>query len=230
MPTPPPDQPPIARLRREPQQERSRERLQRALDAADRLLASEGLEALTTTRIAREAGISVGSLYQYVPDREAIIDALATRYLAEFDGLVEELVAVALSEHWDDPTANVVWAFASRWRAQPGYRALWLGSHLTPELEKADRQNKRIIAEAARRVLVAQGHATDSEALARKCWIGVLACDALLREAFRIDPDGDPATLEETIAMLRAYIATAPAADADQTPAFDVRPATHATG
>ncbi|WP_320673205.1 TetR/AcrR family transcriptional regulator [Patulibacter defluvii] len=201
--------PPIARLRREPQQERSRERLQRALDAADRLLAAEGVEALTTTRIAREAGISVGSLYQYVPDREAIVDALAARFLEQFEALMETVVAAAADERWDDPAAVVMEAFVARWRAEPGYRALWLGRHLTPQLQEADRRNKRVLADGARRILVAQGHAVDGDELARKCWTAVLCADALLHDAFRLDPDGDPATLAEAVVLLRAYLDTA---------------------
>ncbi len=78
---------------RVPKQARSRALMQRVLDAAEGLLASEGVEALTTTRIAAEADVAVGSLYQYFPDKGAIVDALATRYLDEFEGADGELVA-----------------------------------------------------------------------------------------------------------------------------------------
>src|SRR3954447_22532978 len=95
----------IPRLRRVPRQARSRERLQRMLDAADALLAAEGAEALTTTRVAEAAGVSVGSLYQYLPDKEAIVEALAGRYLVEFEGLMERMVAEVEADPgpWDDP-------------------------------------------------------------------------------------------------------------------------------
>src|SRR5919202_2147736 len=94
----------IPRLRRVPRQARSRARLQRMLDAADELLASEGAEALTTTRVAEAAGVSVGSLYQYLPDKEAIVEALAGRYLAEFEALMEELAAQA---PFEDPVGTL---------------------------------------------------------------------------------------------------------------------------
>src|SRR5919202_1509605 len=81
----------IPRLRRVPRQARSRARLQRMLDAADKLLADEGAESLTTTRVAEAAGVSVGSLYQYLPNKGAIVEALANRYLADFAGLMGEL-------------------------------------------------------------------------------------------------------------------------------------------
>ena len=77
-------------LRREPQQARSRARLAGLLDAAEKLLVREGPEALTTTRIAEEAGVSVGSLYRWFPDKAAIVDALTRRYLAEFEATIDE--------------------------------------------------------------------------------------------------------------------------------------------
>src|SRR3954453_13108318 len=97
--------PEIPRLRRVPRQARSRARLQRMLDAADQLLAREGAEALTTTRVAEAAGVSVGSLYQYLPDKEAIVEALAGRYLTEFDGLMGRMVEEARADPaaWSDP-------------------------------------------------------------------------------------------------------------------------------
>jgi AcrR family transcriptional regulator len=52
----------IPRLRRVPTQARSRARVRRLVDAAEELLATEGAEALTTTRVAEVAGVSVGSL------------------------------------------------------------------------------------------------------------------------------------------------------------------------
>ena len=62
--------------RRTPKQARAVSTVDVLLDAAARLMAEEGYAALTTTRIAKRAGTSVGSVYQYFPDREAIAAAL----------------------------------------------------------------------------------------------------------------------------------------------------------
>jgi AcrR family transcriptional regulator len=184
----------ISRLRRTPRQARSRERLQRILDVADQLLASEGAEALTTTRVAEEAGVSVGSLYQYLPDKGAIIEALAGRYLDEFESLMEQFVASPPS----DPVGVLIDGFAQRYRERPGYRALWFGRELTPELREADRRNKRVLADGVQRMLGV------NPAAARA---GVLAADALLQEAFRGDPAGEPELIQEAKRMLRLYLA-----------------------
>ena len=123
------------------------------LDAAEALLAAEGAGALTTTRVAAAAGVSVGSLYQYLPDKEAIVEALANRYLAEFEALMESMTeaAAAGGEPWADPVGRLIDAFARRYRDRPGYRALWFGREMTPALREADRENKLALAVGLRR-------------------------------------------------------------------------------
>jgi AcrR family transcriptional regulator len=66
-----------------PQQMRSRTTLERLLRAADVAFAERGIAATTTTTIADRAGVSVGALYRFFPDKHAIAAALADRYLAE---------------------------------------------------------------------------------------------------------------------------------------------------
>lgn len=74
MPKPPPTEP-----RKQPRQARSRALVEAILDATERVLAQEGAEPATTTRIAEVAGVSVGSLYQYFPSRDALLAAVIER-------------------------------------------------------------------------------------------------------------------------------------------------------
>lgn len=194
-------------LRRVPQQARSRALIQRVLDASEDLLAREGAEALTTTRIAAAANVAVGSLYQYFPDKGAIVDALARRYLDAFEAMMGELADRAVAERWDDLPGRLIDAFADRYRAEPGYRALWFGRDFTSALRDADRRNKQALAEAVRRVIVETGAAPDDEHLRDVCRAAVLTADALLQEAFRADPAGQPALLAEAKRILRLYFA-----------------------
>ncbi|MGC9539662.1 TetR/AcrR family transcriptional regulator [Streptomyces sp. UG1] len=193
-------------LRRTPQQARSRARLARVLQAAERVLVREGVQALTTTRIAAEAKVSVGSLYQYLPDRDAIIDALAAGYFARLEAAMDDLVDSASAERWDDPVGVLIDAYAAIYRTEHGFRALWFGSSLTEQTRAADRAHKRRMADGIRRVLLALGLAHDDAALARACHAAVLAADALAQEAFRRDPEGDPDLLDEAKLMLRGYL------------------------
>ncbi len=70
-------------LRRMPNQERSRARVEHMLNCAIAVIAEKGSEAMTMSELARLADVSIGSLYQYFPDKSAIIRALAEHYGAE---------------------------------------------------------------------------------------------------------------------------------------------------
>lgn len=77
---------------RKPTQQRSRERLERILDVAEGLIEEKGSEHVKMSEIADLAEISIGSLYQYFPDKRAIIRSLAEAYATES----RECVRVAL--------------------------------------------------------------------------------------------------------------------------------------
>ena len=78
-----------ASTRRQPKQRRARETVEAVLDAVVRILKREGVDAVTTNHIARVAGVSIGSVYQYFPDKRAIFIALHKRHLEEIDRMVE---------------------------------------------------------------------------------------------------------------------------------------------
>lgn len=74
------DREPAPAMRRRPRQERGRQRVAQLLDAAEELFGVLGYEAATTNQIAAQAGVPIGSLYQYFPNKEAILHAVAERY------------------------------------------------------------------------------------------------------------------------------------------------------
>jgi AcrR family transcriptional regulator len=76
-------------VRRRPVQRRARQTVEAVLDAVVRILKREGVRAVTTNRIAEVAGVSIGSVYQYFPDKHAIFFALHRRHVEEIDRLVE---------------------------------------------------------------------------------------------------------------------------------------------
>jgi AcrR family transcriptional regulator len=78
-----------ANRRREPQQRRARHTVEAVLDAVVRVLKREGIEAVTTNRVAEVAGVSIGSVYQYFPDKRAIFAALHERHVTQIGRLVE---------------------------------------------------------------------------------------------------------------------------------------------
>jgi AcrR family transcriptional regulator len=78
-----------ASRRRKPQQRRARETVEAILDAVVRILKREGFQAVTTNHIAEVAGVSIGSLYQYFPDKNAIFVALHGRHIDEIDRIIQ---------------------------------------------------------------------------------------------------------------------------------------------
>jgi AcrR family transcriptional regulator len=88
--------------RRAPQQERGERRVAQLLDAAASLLAEVGYDAATMTEIADRAKASIGTVYQYFPNKPAIVLALRSQYVAEMEErwthLNEETVAEMSAE------------------------------------------------------------------------------------------------------------------------------------
>lgn len=81
------------RMRREPRQGRSRQTMNAVLDAVPRVIRREGVDAITTNRIAEAAGVSIGSLYQYFPDKKAIFSALHERHVEDVHRVIERALA-----------------------------------------------------------------------------------------------------------------------------------------
>jgi AcrR family transcriptional regulator len=71
--------PPRTTPRKQPRQRRSQETVDAILEAAARILVRHGYDGANTNRIAAAAGVSVGSLYQYFPNKESLVAALAAK-------------------------------------------------------------------------------------------------------------------------------------------------------
>lgn len=78
--------------RKRPRQARSAATVEALLEATARVLVKEGYDGLSTNRVAEQAGVSIGSLYQYFPSKEALVAELLEKYAAHFLALVVELL------------------------------------------------------------------------------------------------------------------------------------------
>jgi AcrR family transcriptional regulator len=117
---------PFIKPRKFASQERSRATVDALVGATARILVKEGFDKASTNRIAEVAGVSVGSLYQYFPSKEALVAAVIERHqqqimqtvrgeLAEVlsmpvETAVRKLVAVAVKAHRVDPKLHRVLA------------------------------------------------------------------------------------------------------------------------
>ena len=106
------------RMRREPRQGRSRQTVHAVLGAVSRVIRREGIDAVTTNRIAEAAGVSIGSLYQYFPDKKAIFSALHERHVEDVRRVIERTMAER-SRSLDGFTRALVEGLADLHAAEP---------------------------------------------------------------------------------------------------------------
>lgn len=96
------------RTRRKPKQQRSRQTVDDVLEAVQLVVKRHGTQAITTNRIAEAAGVSVGSLYQYFPDKRAIFTALHDRHVDDVRQVIEQTTAACASAPLKEFTRELV--------------------------------------------------------------------------------------------------------------------------
>lgn len=79
-------------MTRKPRQARSKASVDAIIEACFQCVARDGLHGTSTRRIAEVAGVSVGTLYEYFPNKEAIFEALAERFVSETLAMVQPLI------------------------------------------------------------------------------------------------------------------------------------------
>lgn len=85
--------------RKQASQERSRFTVEALLEATARILVKDGYEGASTNKIAQAAGVSIGSLYQYFPAKEALVAAVIDRHMQA----MLDIVRTALDQVMDQP-------------------------------------------------------------------------------------------------------------------------------
>ncbi|MEQ9225711.1 MAG: TetR/AcrR family transcriptional regulator [Parvibaculum sp.] len=107
--------------RKAPKQARARATVEAIVEAAARILIEEGIEAFTTNRVAARAGASVGSLYQYFPNKQALVRALMERELRRGEALRPAILDDETASLEDGIAAAVDWHLAA-YGGHPGLR------------------------------------------------------------------------------------------------------------
>lgn len=165
-------------LTRVPQQARSRGKFDAILAAALRLIHEKGYEQVSVREIAREVGLPIASVYQYFPNKLAIVRQLWESYtstLAELMGA--ELAAVgkdAAEENLARVVSNVVDHMIAHHRANPELLDVWRSVDGSPELRALNRQDTINVAQViTSAVLVARPDADPKETMSR----ALIACE-----------------------------------------------------
>jgi AcrR family transcriptional regulator len=199
------------RPRKAASQERSRMTVGALVEATARILVAEGFDRASTNRIAEAAGVSIGSLYQYFPSKEALVLAVAERHnreisraiggaLAGIEALpiedaIRSLVAIAIEGHRVDPQLHCVLA-----EQIPRTGSLEHLGTVNPEAQAAfrayleSRRDELCVEDVALATFVC---ATSIEALAH---------NAVLHNAELCSDDAVAALISETTRLIVAYL------------------------
>ncbi|HEY7628899.1 MAG TPA: TetR/AcrR family transcriptional regulator [Ilumatobacteraceae bacterium] len=192
--------------RRLPTQERSRRRVEHVLDTAADLVDRLGPEGITTGMIAKAAGVSIGWLYDFFPNRESIFDAVVTRSLGKVTPIAEQVHRQRADDDWRDVLGAVVEALFEFYQREPGFRVLWFSRFQSTAMIEFNRQHD--LAEAAGAYERLQRHGLElrgvSPETALHLVVGII--DKGLDLAFHIDPAGDHRIVAEAIAASIAYL------------------------
>jgi AcrR family transcriptional regulator len=197
MPTPAPevsaaaeDQSPLRRL---PSQRRSRERVERILNCATALIEERGSDALRMSDVAEMAGISIGSLYQYFPDKSAIIRTLAERYNAQGLACIEaELATVRDVEGLRRSFARLVDIYYGLFLAEPVMRDIWSGTQADKALRDVELAASRANGAVLAATLARLRPAANRKALAASALSVMYLGEAAMRLAISVDrAEGD---------------------------------------
>lgn len=193
-----------------PAQARSRERVERILDSAARLVVTNGVDGLTTRSIAEAAELPVASLYQYFTDKEAVLLALCERDMAEMDeqvatdlAAVEELTVASMVD-------TAMRAFVKVYHRRPAFMQIWMRGRTNPAIYDYGRHHNRrtaanLLAFGVDAGLLAAGPYGE-EQLATIAELAVEVGDRAFQVAFENDPQGDDFLIDQAIALVTGYL------------------------
>jgi AcrR family transcriptional regulator len=182
-----PEQLALARL--SPVQKRSRERFEQILSSAAEILAEKGSEAFRMSDIVERTGVAFGSLYQYFPDKTAIIGTLAERYNAiGHDCLRRDLSIMKTASDLHPALCRITDSYFRMFIDVPVMRDIWQATQADRTLQKLDEDDMEYLAgllSAALRRIAADTPKTAPEAFAR---LTMTLIAAAVRHAITLPP------------------------------------------
>jgi AcrR family transcriptional regulator len=187
------------------------------LDECARLLDEVGYDALTTKEVARRAEVPIGTFYQFFPDKQGLVRALAQRNLDAFLDRVTTKLAVSSPSGWADVVDLGIDEFVSMKRTTPGFGVVDFGEVLaapggpalpgTQRMLDAALENNVVVAGRLRSLTADLLGLPGADGTARAFLVAVEAADAVLKLAFRAHPEGDPELIAECKRLVRRYLA-----------------------
>ncbi len=174
--------------RKQPSQARSRATVNAILEAAARILTAADSRPFSTNTIADMAGVSIGTLYQYFPSKEAILAELGRRHAGEMNRAVITALSIASDDSLEGIVTSLIKAFIDAHATQPalhlaliGYRADGPGDDA--QLGEIDAMDM------VRRVLAEHMRDTDHDRLETTAFVSATLVHETIHAAVRERPD-----------------------------------------
>jgi len=193
-------------VRRKPVQERSNDTVQQIFAATSTLLAKMPLEQITTSRIATEAGVSIGGLYRFFPDKQVIVDAIAVRAVEEFRASLERRLEATGPMNPLQFMDFVIDAYVAFLDTRPDFRAIAFGRHISATTRESQVSAEVGPAALVKGFIASLGIPEDSD-LDLKIRIATETGDRLIAFAYS-QPPGEPRSrvIVEMKRLLAAYL------------------------
>ena len=176
------------------------------LDACAELVDELGCDGLTTTLLAERARVAIGSVYQFFPDKQAVVHALVARNLEEYLGRLDERLASAVFGHWWEAVDASIDEYIEMHRNVPGFRTLRFGDIGDKRPADGELDSASAIADRLVTRLVDRLGEPDHPDARLALTVATEISDALVTLAFRRDPDGDAQVLSECRVLAREYV------------------------
>ncbi|MBX3158430.1 MAG: TetR family transcriptional regulator [Deltaproteobacteria bacterium] len=199
--------------RKRPRQDRSKATVDTILAATARVLVKHGFDGLTTNAVAEHAGVSIGSLYQYFPNKEALVAALIERHVEDMNGqILSELTRVAQLPMADAVRAVIDLTIRAH-SVEPELHRV-----LTEQVPRVGRMAKLRELDAICNRMVAGILSLRRDELAIRdpdiaAFILVSAIESICHRAALFAPEklGDPRLVDEACVMVNRYLGIEPA-------------------
>lgn len=219
----PPKKTPRPAARRSPRQQRAHDTVSIILEAAQQILRQHGLAGFNTNRIAERAGVGIGSLYGYFPNKQSILLALARRLLAA-DG--QAFLAALDDVHAApaDPVRRLVRVLLERHRHEPQVRQVLLGAYMGAGLAGDDARQVGLLADAV--AAHPQGPLATQPLGPVQFFVvtrAVLGVARALTEAPGEPPLPAQLLEDEAVRLVKAYLLAVSSTGAETTPAASSR-------
>lgn len=194
--------------RRTPLQARSNKTVEEILDAASALLVRLPFDEITTSRVAQEAGISVGALYRFYSDKQEIFDAIAVRELNSFRETIERAFGVRqLIFSPRKSLGRVLDAYVDFLESRPHFRVLALGNHISDWTRESQSDPQTGPGGILGDLLVKKCGWRPGKRLQLKIRLAAEAGDRVIAFAYKQEsPEARQAVIQELKEMLTRYL------------------------